>query len=457
MELPEFYQDKMKQLLGEGQYRLYLDSLSEEPQYGIRLNPLKLRKEEQKGVLSRLGLEKPEPVPWSGQAGYYYDGRKTPARHPYYYAGLYYLQEPSAMAPGAFLPVSAGDRVLDLCAAPGGKSTQLGVRLAGSGFLLSNDISASRAKGLLKNLELSGIGNSFVSSEPQERLAACFPEYFDKILVDAPCSGEGMFRRDPSMVRSWEERGPEAYRPVQEELLLAAGRMLKPGGMLLYSTCTFDERENEGAVEAFLKKMPDMEPVPLTPRWGMVQGLDGASLRFFPWLIRGEGHFLSLMRKKGSAGKENGKTGSAAAEANRMFLNSRREMAEFLEMVKAPLEERGFFWEREGQVYLLPCPPGQIRPLRFLRTGLFLGSCRKKRFEPSQALALYLKKEEFQNTADFSAQDERTVRYLKGETTEDGAGEDGWCLVCTDGFPLGFAKRSRGILKNKYYPGWRWQ
>ena len=369
------------------------------------------------------------------------------------------------MAPGALLPIEPGDRVLDLCAAPGGKSTALGARLGGSGMLVSNDLSISRAKGLLKNLELFGIGNVLVTAEEPKRLAACFPEYFDKVLVDAPCSGEGMFRREPAMAGDWKERGPEFYAPIQREILLEASRMLKPGGLLLYSTCTFSEAEDEGAVTWLLKEAPDMEPLVLKEAYGFVRGKDGASVRLFPWKIKGEGHFAALFRKKGPKEAGPGKTGAADKEKqkkqNGIFLKKQTAFAEFRHKILVPLEERGFYWERNGELYLLPVPPEALPSLRFLRTGLHLGTMKKERFEPSQALAMYLKKEEFASAVDFSLEDIRTVKYLKGETvTTEGtgcSGEDGWCLVCTDGWPLGFAKKSRETLKNKYYPGWRWK
>ena len=135
------------------------------------------------------------PVPWTDN-GFYYDGeRLSPAKHPYYSAGLYYLQEPSAMTPASRLPVEPGDKVLDLCAAPGGKATELGARLKGEGLLVANDISSSRAKGLLKNIEVFGIGNVAVLCEEPGKMENCFQEFFDKILIDAPCSGRSEERR----------------------------------------------------------------------------------------------------------------------------------------------------------------------------------------------------------------------------------------------------------------------
>ena len=239
MKLPLKYTETMKALLGE-EYDAYLASFDEERFYGLRVNTLKLSAEE----MAARGVFSLRPVPWC-ETGFYYDVAERPAKHPYYHAGLYYLQEPSAMSPAATLPIGEGDRVLDLCAAPGGKTTQLGARLGGTGLLVANDISAGRAKTLLKNVELAGIRNAIVMSETPERIAERLPHFFDKILVDAPCSGEGMFRKEPDMVKSWDAEMLAFCRSEQAKILEACAPMLKAGGMLLYSTCTFSPEENE--------------------------------------------------------------------------------------------------------------------------------------------------------------------------------------------------------------------
>lgn len=197
MNLPDAFQEKMKKLLGEEEYRAYLASFEQKNKSGLRVNTSKISVEE----FLKITPFELEPVPWT-ENGFYYESSKQPAKHPYYFAGLYYLQEPSAMSPAAFLPVKAGDKVLDLCAAPGGKTTELGVKLKGEGVLVTNDISHSRAKALLKNVELFGIPNVMVFSESPAKLANKFGGYFDKILIDAPCSGEGMFRKDPSIMKN---------------------------------------------------------------------------------------------------------------------------------------------------------------------------------------------------------------------------------------------------------------
>lgn len=378
------------------------------------------------------------------------------------------------MAPAAVLPVCPGDKVLDLCAAPGGKSTELGARLQGEGLLVSNDISNSRAKALLKNLELFGIPNICVTSETPEKLASVFGPYFDKILVDAPCSGEGMFRKDPNLIKSWLERGPEYYAPIQRQILKSAAAMLKPGGMLLYSTCTFAKLEDEDTIQWILEEEPDLELVPIEPWEGACGGFDGMPvIRLFPHKIEGEGHFLALLRKKNTQAPDGGKFSGSIGSDNRSGAASGKDSAQVRR-----LEQESDFgqWEamltqaldhsrimvRDGMVYYLPKCFDRSWNLRYLRTGLLLGEWKKNRFEPSQAAAMALPMKEFSQTVSLSAEDDRTIRYLKGETvfptSEESSGlKKGWVLIGVDGYPLGWAKYTGSNFKNKYYPGWRWQ
>jgi NOL1/NOP2/sun family putative RNA methylase len=455
----------MKELLGE-EYESYIESFQEPWKPGLRANTLKLSGENLRALLPW----ELTPVPWT-ENGFYYelskqDSQIRPSKHPFYYAGLYYLQEASAMTPAAMLPVEPGDRVLDLCAAPGGKSTELAAKLAGKGMLVSNDISYSRARALLKNLELTGAGNICVVSEEPEKLAKVWPGFFDKILVDAPCSGEGMFRRDEDMVKDWEEHGPAYYAPIQREILKQAVTMLKPGGLLLYSTCTFSKTEDEETVEALLGACPEMELVELDKEKvpGSVGGVGlSGCMRLFPHRLKGEGHFLALLRKtEGSgAGEETSRaagaaSGSSPSKAQKALFET---LSPFLRLCSLTWEPERLFANGE-QIYYLPegLTPGL--PLRFLRTGLLLGEVKKGRFEPSQALAMFLKKGEFGNTFDLSPADERVIRYLKGETISLLPKEEplkDWCLVSCGGYSLGWAKGNGMNLKNKYYPGWRWQ
>lgn len=273
MNLPIEFEEKMQDLLG-GEYNDYLKCYEEPRHYGLRVNTSKIS-------IDRFLEIAPwplRPIPWI-ENGFYYDGEKyQPAKHPYYFAGLYYLQEPSAMTPANRLPIEAGDRVLDVCAAPGGKATELGAKLNGSGVLIANDLSNSRARGLLKNIELFGIGNVLVLSEEPGKLVNYFPEYFDKILIDAPCSGEGMFRKDRKMVKAWEEHGPEFFVKIQRSIITQAAQMLKPGGMLLYSTCTFSPEENEQTIEFLLQEYPQFKICDIKGYEGFSDGILKASL-----------------------------------------------------------------------------------------------------------------------------------------------------------------------------------
>ena len=472
LRVSEEFLKRMKDLLGEEEYTAYLKSFEEEPCYGLRVNPLKITPERFREMTSL----KLTAIPWIYN-GFYYSGEDRPAKDPYYYAGLYYLQEPSAMTPASLLPVAPGDRVLDLCAAPGGKSTELGVKLQGKGFLVSNDISNSRAKALLKNLELWGIENICVTSEEPKRLKETYGQFFNKILVDAPCSGEGMFRRDVDMVKSYEEHGPEYYAKIQKDIVSQAADMLVPGGLLLYSTCTFSPCEDEDIIRWLLENRGEMELLELPLFEGASGGIGlSGCLRLFPHKIKGEGHFMALLRKKGRE-KERTAFQEETDFQERMDLqkevDSRKRMASenkssglpgelssFLSMILKPLELSRIMIKNDSVYYLPEHFPERAKGLRYLRTGLLLGELKNGRFEPAQALAMALRPEQFKQTVSWEKQDERVIRYLKGETvflSEEERTVKGWCLVCVDGFPLGFAKGTGPALKNKYYPGWRWQ
>ena len=458
LKLSEEYLNRMRDLLGEEEFSAYLKSFDEERLYGLRVNTAKVTPE----AFPELVSWDLKPVPWIPN-GFYYEGTERPAKDPYYYAGLYYLQEPSAMTPAMLLPVEPGDRVLDLCGAPGGKSTELGIKLAGKGVLISNDISNSRAKALLKNLELWGISNICVTSETPDKLADVFGPWFDKILIDAPCSGEGMFRKDDDMVKSYEERGPEYYSEIQKEITDQAVRMLAPGGLLLYSTCTFSRCEDEEIICHILENHQEMELIrlPLFEGASGGIGLDGC-IRLFPHKIKGEGHFISLLRKNGGGAE---RTAAGSRERSRTEPQGKKapalptELTDFLALMKREFDGSRIMIKNDS-VYYLPENFVPAKELRYLRTGLLLGELKNKRFEPGQALAMTLHAEEFRQTISWKKEDDRVIRYLKGETislTPEEGPVKGWCLVCVDGYPLGFAKGTGMALKNKYYPGWRWQ
>ena len=468
MNLPSEFEKKMKRLLG-AEYNDYLSCFDEPRHFGLRVNTAKISVEDFLKI-SPWPLEK---VPWI-RNGFYYDGENChPARHPYYFAGLYYLQEPSAMTPADRLPVEPGDRVLDVCAAPGGKATELGARLNGTGLLAANDLSSSRAKGLLKNIELMGLGNILVLSEEPGKLIPYFTEYFDKILIDAPCSGEGMFRKDRKMIRAWEEHGPDYFARIQKSLVTQAAQMLRPGGMMLYSTCTFSPEENEQTIEYLLQQYPDLEVCSIDAYEGFAYGMPELTesgderlrktVRIFPHSMKGEGHFLALVRKMDAGLTSVPETSSHPANKGGTGTKRKKipeELADFLSDVNREFDPERIEI-RADKVYYMPEGLPALNKIRFLRTGLFLGELKKRRFEPGQAFAMNLQKDEYARTIDLPASDGRVVRYLKGETLEVDdlvpAEEKGWYLVCTDGYPLGFGKLAGQVLKNKYLPGWRWQ
>lgn len=498
VNLPEEFEMKMKKLLGS-EYEEFLASYDHPRNFGLRVNVDKISPKEFEKI-APFHLTK---IPWT-ENGYYYEEQDMPARHPFYYAGMYYLQEPSAMTPASRLVSKPGDRVLDLCAAPGGKATELGAHLHGKGVLVANDISASRAKALLKNIEVFGIRNSFVVNEVPAKLAENFPEFFDKILVDAPCSGEGMFRKDPAVAKVWDGNKPFECAKQQKEIITRAAQMLAPGGDMLYSTCTFSPEENEQVIQFLLDSRDDMEIREIQPYEGFTPGCPEAAngtpdlkkcVRIWPHKMAGEGHFLALLHKKApgetAGAQENDRNGHPNRET--MVDEHKNQVEGTISDIKGigkpeikALTE--FFadvsmemnWKqvevRKGQVYLVPEALGTRKGLVFLRNGLYLGEIRKDRFEPSQSFAMALKKEEYTAVIDLDYSDVRVEKYLRGETLEvddivernlqkaeemhnakamKKRLEKGWQLVCVNGYPLGWGKLVNGTLKNKYHAGWR--
>lgn len=450
VNLPDRFLENMETLLGKEEFLSYLKSFENERLYGLRVNTDKISVEDFLKI-SPFELKK---VPWSHN-GFYYDSHEKPAKHPFYFAGLYYLQEPSAMTPAEVLPVSPGDRVLDICAAPGGKSTELAVKLGDEGLLVSNDISVSRAQALLKNIELFGVKNALVLAEDPKKLVKYFPEYFDKILIDAPCSGEGMFRKEPSVIRSWEEHGNAFFVNLQKQITEYALKMLKPGGMLVYSTCTFSPEEDEKIIEHIRTLSPEIEILDIPNRYeAFAPGVSEdpeyrKCARLYPFRIDGEGHFVTLM-KKGDA-----ETSLTAVQTDTVKpVRLPKEAEEFLSHTSMSFSH-GHFEFRAEKLYFVPDTGVVLDGLHILRNGLFIGEYKTNRFEPSQAFAMALKKEEFDKVLDLELSDDRVLKYLKGETIE-GEGE-GYILVLVEGFPLGFAKGTGGKLKNKYLKGWRYQ
>ena len=475
MNLPVEFTERMKMLLGD-EYDAFIHSYEEPRHFGLRVNTLKCDPEK----FERTAPFTLTRVPWILQ-GCYYVKESNAARHPYYNAGAYYLQEPSAMTPADVLPVEAGDKVLDLCAAPGGKATALGARLSGSGLLVANDISASRARALLHNIETFGIVNAAVTNAVPAALAERFPGFFDKVLVDAPCSGEGMFRKDEDTVKAWSTDKPAKCAAVSRSIVLSAADMLRPGGMMLYSTCTFAPEENEGVIAHLLKERPGMELVPIPAREGFASGiaLPGADpacaercVRLWPHRIGGEGHFMALLRKAEDAsfvpsgsispsGAARGRSGSGPSKEELALIDEFFEGIGF-EGGAAALAGQSRLQTASSRAYLVPEAFPEISGISILRNGLFLGELKKNRFEPSQSLALALDASMCSAKVCFEPDDPALTRYLKGEVLEEGMMEgrtqdlsNGWKLVCVDEYPLGWGKMAGARLKNHLPGGWR--
>lgn len=452
--LPEAFLDRMQQMLGE-EYGEFLASYEGERYQALRVNALKAGAADAgSGFLAQL-----VPVPWA-ENGYYYESELQPGKHPYHDAGVYYIQEPSAMMPAELLQVQPGDRVLDLCAAPGGKSTQLAAKLKGKGFLLCNEIHPARAKILSENVERMGIRNACVTNEAPARLAESFPAYFDKILVDAPCSGEGMFRKNEVACDEWSLENVALCAERQDEILDSAAAMLRPGGRLVYSTCTFAPEEDEGSVERFLERHPDFRAVPVNTEEFGLAGCEGrltGTIRLWPHKVRGEGHFAAVF----------GKAGTMPADWHGVALRgtakgmSEKELAEYLAFRReslcgaaAMMPEHSRYLRFGDNLYLVSEELPDMKGLKVLRPGLHLGELKKNRFEPSHALALTLSPGEALHVWKLQADDPTTAAYLNGQTFP-AQGEKGWYLICVDGFSLGWGKLAGGIMKNHYPKGLR--
>jgi NOL1/NOP2/sun family putative RNA methylase len=458
MALPEDFCRKMKQLL-QNEADDFFSALRDEPIKGLRFNRLKIEKET---FIRKIPFSL-SSVPFC-EDGFYYDEKQDePGKHPFHAAGLYYIQEPSAMVPAEVLQAKPGEKILDLCAAPGGKSTQIAASMGNEGILISNEIHFKRAKALSENIERFGIQNAIVINEQPEKLVQHFPNYFDKILVDAPCSGEGMFRKDDNAVQFWSEDLVEKCSYTQKKLLSLAFQMLKPGGTLVYSTCTFSPEENEQVIEAFVSAHPEMSVAEIPKREGFDRGRAewtktnfeeiSKCIRLWPHKIKGEGHFVAKLIKNG----ENNKRSSVS------YIKSnakKHQLTEFHQFEHSFLKKRitGTFFLKKQQLYVLPeqCP--DITSLNVLRAGLHLGEIKKKRFEPNHHLALSLTPNDVKYSYSFSTNEKEWQAYLKGETISSPMGEDrGWILMTIDGESIGWGKETKGTIKNFYPKGLRVQ
>lgn len=427
--LPEAFLTRVKTQLGE-EYEDFLKSLERPRAVALRFNPLK-------GAAPSLPFVE-NNVPWEPQ-GFYYTPDARPGLHPYHEAGVYYLQEASAMSAVALLDPQPGDRVCDLCSAPGGKSTQIAGRLMGQGFLLCNEWSPKRAKILSQNIERMAVANALVTNETTERLAEKLPGYFDKVLIDAPCSGEGMFRKEEAAITDWSQETVEMCAQRQAGILDNGAKLVRPGGKLVYSTCTFAPEENEQAIAAFLERNPEFYLEETHAPWFTPAGL--GQFRLWPHKLLGEGHFAAVLRKQGDAPVEG--SGCPGEKLPKAWLDFAKELNISLPAGKAISFGATLFWAPED----LP----ELKGLKVLRPGLQLGELKKDRFEPAHALALWLK--DCKNTLSLPADSAQSKAYLHGEVLP--CAQRGWCLVQVDGYSIGWGKGDGNQLKNHYPKGLR--
>ncbi|MBP3684043.1 MAG: RsmB/NOP family class I SAM-dependent RNA methyltransferase [Oscillospiraceae bacterium] len=427
--LPEEFLIRMKKQLG-GEYEAFLESLERPRAVALRFNPLK----GDRAALPFVG----QPVPWEPE-GVYYDPEARPGLHVYHEAGVYYLQEASAMAPVALLDPQPGERICDLCAAPGGKTTQIAGRMRGEGFLLCNEINPKRARILSRNIERMGVANALVTNEHPEKLAKKYPACFDRVLVDAPCSGEGMFRKEEAAVTDWSQETVEMCARRQGEILHSAAELVRPGGRLVYSTCTFAPEEDEEAVAAFLSAHPEFVPETVEGSW-FEKGENG-SFRMWPHKLLGEGHFAAVFRKaEGDAEEIPEMKGEKLPKQWEIFA---KELGIRLPEGKAVTFGQNLYWA--------PKEMPDLSRLKVLRPGLELGTVKKDRFEPAHALALWLK--DCEPTQSYGAESEEMKAYIHGEVVP--SRKKGWCLVKADDYSIGWGKGDGSVLKNHYPKGLR--
>jgi len=454
-KLPAAFIDQMKRLLGEEGFSNYLKALDQSVTKALRINLLRCPDGKAPCAIEGLG----EEVPWA-RGAYFVEGDARPGLSPLHEGGLYYLQEPSALSSASVLDAKPGERVLDLCAAPGGKSTQLAAMMQGEGVIVCNEPIPSRAQILSRNIERMGVRNAVVTCAYPAQLAPHFPCFFDKIMVDAPCSGEGMFRRQIEARDEWQENSPRGCADRQMEILEEAAKMLAPGGRMVYSTCTFNDTENEGVLARFLEIHPEFSLVSFS-----LPGLPDASkgyLHLYPHEIRGEGHFISLLEKSTDA------PGFVDNSPFSFDKNERRKGRQELQRVKgkaaqapqmpdvlaAGVEIKRLHLAGDS---LWALPEGidmeRLSGLRVLRTGLLVAHSEGKRIEPDHALAMALSPGEAARSA--ALNEAQALSYQAGEALDLGDLPAGYTLLFYQGVPLGWGKQAGGIMKNHYPKGLR--
>ncbi len=439
-------------------------ALGESAVKGLRINPAKTSLPEIQSALPGEYV----PLPWSDN-GFQLKTAETPGKHPFHAAGLYYLQEPSAMAPVAILDPRPGESVLDLCAAPGGKTTQIQARMGDQGILVANDSNPRRVQALARNLERWGTRVTAVLCETPRRLSDHYGAYFDRVLVDAPCSGEGTFRSAPGEIKKWSPAFSQRCSVLQDEILWFAGKLVRPGGLLVYSTCTFNQMENEGSVARFLNRNPDFELEAIPRRDGYAEGIEldqpdqrnlSRSVRIWPHLSPGEGHFAARLRKiSGTPNPDHPLPGSKAGTDPRMreiysgfFSHTLRETKNTGRIKPSSQEVRSY----GNRLYWVPDTTPALEGLNVIHWGWWLGTIQRDTFIPSPALASALDAGDLQTVLEFSLGEPRLDSYLRGSPVALANSDrnlEEWTLVTVGGHPLGWGKIQGGRLKS-YFPRW---
>ncbi|MBO4649676.1 MAG: RsmF rRNA methyltransferase first C-terminal domain-containing protein [Clostridiales bacterium] len=476
MRLPEAFTNRMHSYFEEkgrqDEEASFFASYEKAPLHGIRWNRLKVSSDDYEEHMKKMDLSC-DPVTWC--EGGFYTPDLSLGKDPYYHAGAYYIQEPSAMLPASVLGTKPGEYILDMCAAPGGKATRIAEDLKGKGLLVANEINTERSRALLRNLERCGAGNVVILNEDPAHMVKTFREFFDRIIIDAPCSGEGMFRRDPFAPKSWEKFGPDSCVPIQTNILGYADEMLRPGGTIVYSTCTFGEAENEDRIRDFLEKHPDYEIVSHKDLAGVSHD-DMGMMRIWPHKTNGEGHFCVHLKKKeeGEVSEDPRKTSTNPSSSQFVFTKSKECFCDFIKGLLTEDAANTYlahvntdFVLHKDKVHMLPVSEDIFKGLKVVKMGGFPGEIKEtakgRTFIPSQALALELTRSQIRPSRFLSLgrDDERLTRYLRCETimlTEEeteylDAGEN--IIVGVEDLPLGFAKVTGAVLKNAYPKAWR--
>ena len=437
----ELFKKQMKDLLKD-EYDDFKKALEKPSIKGFYTNPLK------KDILPYLDSQyiKPHVVV---KNGYYFDYEHYPlGKSPFFLCGAYYIQEPSAMLVSHFLDVKEDDYILDMCGAPGGKTCAIASRLSNEGLMITNDIVPLRAKILSENVERFGLQNTIVTNCDPLSFVKILPGFFDKIILDAPCSGEGMFRKNDQAIDTWSLEKINECTHIQRQLLDAAMILLKDGGQLIYSTCTYNTQENEEQINYLLNHY-DCQLIPLTKSHGMSEGKDmKEAVRLYPHKYNGEGHFIALIQKIGTSKP----TKSKALKAHTSKQNQKlvEDFYKHYLNIKVPK----YLYDNQNHIYAIKPQFPNLEGIRVLRNGLYLGECKKNRFEPSLALALTLQKEDVKQSYTYHETDQAIQKYIHGEAIE-GTQQKGYGVIFVEDFPLSFYKESQHQAKNLYPKGLR--